>query len=148
MIENTSAHTAHMWCVFQREDLYSKRRWRRVQHLADVFWNRWKKEYLLTLQQRQKWTKPCRNLKVGDVVLVKNDNLPRNQWKLARVEETLPSDDGFVRKVILAIGTATFDKCGRRTQEVQYLERPIHKLVLIQPQDREFPTEEPDELVA
>ena len=134
--------------VFQREDLYSKRRWRRVQHLADVFWNRWKKEYLLTLQQRQKWTKPCRNLKVGDVVLVKNDNLPRIQWKLARVEETLPSDDGFVRKVILAFGTATLDKCGRRTQEVQYLERPIHKLVLIQPQDREFPTEEPDELVA
>ena len=34
--------------------------------------------------------------------------------------------------------TDTFDKCGRRTQEVPYLERPIHKLVLIQPQNREF----------
>ena len=134
--------------VFQREDLYSKRRWRRVQYLADMFWNRWRKEYLLTLQQRQKWIKPHRNFVVGDIVLVKDDNLPRNQWKLARVKETLPSDDGFVRKVILAVGTTTLDKCGRRTQEVQYLERPIHKLVLIQPQDQEFPTEEPDELVA
>ena len=67
---------------------------------------------------------------------------------MARVKETLPSDDGFVRKVILVVGTTTLDKCGRRTQEGQYLERPIHKLVLIQTQDREFPTEEPNELVA
>ena len=66
---------------------------------------------------------------VGDVVLMKDDDLPRNQWKLVRVEENLPSEDGFVRKVMLAIGTTTLDRCGRRTQEVQYLERPIHKLV-------------------
>ena len=105
--------------VFQRADLYSRKRWRRVQHLANEFWNRWKKEFLQTLQTRQKWIKPQRNLRIGDVVLVKDDDLPRNQWKLARVEETLPSEDGYVRKVTVAIGTHLLDSRGRRTHEVQ-----------------------------
>lgn len=30
-------------CVFQRADVYSRKRWRRVQHLAGQFWDRWKK---------------------------------------------------------------------------------------------------------
>ena len=34
--------------VFQREDLYARRRWRRVQYLANLFWTRWKKEYLVS----------------------------------------------------------------------------------------------------
>ena len=94
---------------------------------------------------RQKWAKPQRNLVPGDIVVVKDDHLPRNEWKLARVEQTLPSDDGFVRRVILAVGTRLLDNQGRRTHEVQRLERPVHKLVLILPQDREFPVEEPSE---
>ena len=40
--------------VFQRVDVYMRRRWRRVQYLANLFWTRWKREYLLTLQQRAK----------------------------------------------------------------------------------------------
>lgn len=35
---------------FQKNDVYMRRRWRRVQYLANLFWTRWKKEYLLTLQ--------------------------------------------------------------------------------------------------
>ena len=29
---------------FQRADLYSKKRWLRVQHLANKFWTRWRKD--------------------------------------------------------------------------------------------------------
>lgn len=47
---------------FQRADLYLRKRWRRVQHLANEFWVRWKKEFLHTLQLRQKWIRPRRNL--------------------------------------------------------------------------------------
>ena len=129
--------------VFLREDIYLRRRWRRVQHLANVFWERWKKEFLLTLQPRKKWIKPQRNMVVNDVVIVKDENAPRNVWRLARVEEVFPSDDGLVRKVKLAIATRSLDKKGRRTKEVQYLERPVHKLVLVHEGDREFPDEEP-----
>ena len=36
--------------VFNRPDLYSRRRWRRVQHIAGEFWFRWRKEFLQSLQ--------------------------------------------------------------------------------------------------
>ena len=41
--------------VSERPDIFSKRRWRRVQHIANKFWARWKKEFLCQLQFRQKW---------------------------------------------------------------------------------------------
>ena len=93
-----------------------------------------------TLQTRQKWIKPQRNLKIGNIVLVRDDDLPRNQWKLARVDETLPSDDGCIRKVTVAIGTYLLDSRGRRTHEVPRLKRPIHKLVLIVPKTTNSPS--------
>lgn len=62
--------------VFQREDLYSRKRWRTVQHLANEFWYRWKREFLQTLQTRSKWIKPHRNMKIGDIVLLKEEKLP------------------------------------------------------------------------
>ena len=36
---------------FQRPDLYSRKRWRRVQFLANEFWNKWKKIFLQSSQQ-------------------------------------------------------------------------------------------------
>ena len=36
--------------VFQPADVYCRKRWRRVQHLANEFWSRWRKEFLLSLQ--------------------------------------------------------------------------------------------------
>ena len=38
--------------VFNKEDVYSRRRWRQVQYMSDIFWKRWLKEYLPTLQER------------------------------------------------------------------------------------------------
>ena len=64
---------------FKREDLYCRRKWRRTQHLAQEFWSRWSKEYLQQLQARIKWTRPKRNFKVGDVVLLKENQSPRNR---------------------------------------------------------------------
>lgn len=46
---------------FQRGDLYSRKRWRRVQYLTNEFWIRWRKEFLNTLQTRDKWTSSKRN---------------------------------------------------------------------------------------
>ena len=59
---------------FQKEDLYARKRWRRVQHLANEFWQRWRKEFLTSLQQRQKWTDVQRNFQIGDVVLLRDDS--------------------------------------------------------------------------
>jgi hypothetical protein len=61
--------------IFVHQDLYSRRRRRRAQYLADQFWIRWKNEYLQSLQSRSKWNKRHSNLEVGDIVLMKDDTL-------------------------------------------------------------------------
>ncbi|PFX14897.1 hypothetical protein AWC38_SpisGene20907 [Stylophora pistillata] len=132
---------------FKRADLYLSKRWRRVQYLANEFWNRWRKEFLQSLQPRKKWIAVRRNLQVNDIVIVIDESLPRNRWKLARVHETFPNDDGLVRKVKMAIATECLDDSGRPTKPTAYLERPVQKVVLLLPCDRVadqgIPTEEP-----
>ncbi|XP_073718035.1 uncharacterized protein [Misgurnus anguillicaudatus] len=66
---------------FVKEDMYAAKRWRRVQFLTEQFWSRWKKEYLLNVSTRQKWHVPRRNLQIDDIVIIKEDTLPRNQWQ-------------------------------------------------------------------
>lgn len=134
---------------FQTADKYCRKRWRRVQHLANEFWARWKKEYLLGLQQRQKWTKSQKNVCVDDVVIVKDENLPRNKWQLARVQSVNKSADGRVRTVQLALASS-LDSKGRRVGEMRTLERPVQKLVLLMSKDEQearvpgqIPAEEP-----
>jgi hypothetical protein len=96
-----------------------RRRWRQVQYLADVFWTRWVKEYLPSLQQRQKWLDPVRNFEVGDLVLILNENSPRYQWPLGIVTDTNKGPDGLVRSVQVRTKTGTYT-------------RPIHKLCLLE----------------
>lgn len=98
---------------FQQADLYLSKRWRRVQYLANEFQNRWKKEFLQSLQLRQKWIPVQRNLQVDDIIIVKDESLPRNRWKLGRVDETYPNDDGLIRKVRVVIATDSLDDSGR-----------------------------------
>jgi Pao retrotransposon peptidase/Family of unknown function (DUF5641)/Putative peptidase (DUF1758)/Integrase core domain/Integrase zinc binding domain len=76
-------------------------RWQQVQHMTQAIWKRWYKDYLNELQQRRKWNKEQPDIKVGDMVILKDDNLPPSQWMLARVAEVHPTDDNKVRTVSL-----------------------------------------------
>lgn len=76
-------------------------RWQLVQQAQRSFWNTWSREYLHQLQQRPKWNRPERNLKNGDLVLIKEKNLPPQSWISARVLDTYPGQDGIVRVVSL-----------------------------------------------
>lgn len=116
---------------FQQTDVYSRKRWRRVQYLLNVFWSRWKLEYLSQLQSRQKWNTKQRNVSVGDVVILKEDESPRNRWPCAIVDEVYPSDDGNVRKVRVRMADSNIDKNGVRIKSQSILERPIHKCVVL-----------------
>ncbi|KAK3736788.1 hypothetical protein QZH41_011735, partial [Actinostola sp. cb2023] len=88
---------------FIPSDLYARRRWRRVQYLADQFWKRWRREYLQSLQFRRKWHQPQRNLLREDVVLVKEEGEHRNDWPMGRVTEAIKSEDGRVRKAVVRV---------------------------------------------
>ncbi|CAL8088659.1 unnamed protein product [Calicophoron daubneyi] len=74
-------------------------RWKQANHLASVFWKRWSREYLSTMQARQKWMTTARNLQEGDVVLVISESLPKGKWPLGIVNKCFPGTDGLVRMV-------------------------------------------------
>ena len=106
--------------VFASSDLYSRRKWRQVQYLADIFWKRWTKEYLPCLQERQRWSKVQRNHSVGDIVLVADEGLSRNTWPLDRIVEVQRNKkDNLVRSVKVTTKNTT-------------LERPVTKIVLLE----------------
>ena len=103
---------------FQKNDLYSRKRWRRVQHLANEFWHRWKKEYLVTLQSRNKWTSIQRNAKIGDIVLIKDENVRRADWFMGRICDVETDSQGMVRSAEIKTESTT-------------LRRPISKLIFL-----------------
>ncbi|UYV80338.1 hypothetical protein LAZ67_18002516 [Cordylochernes scorpioides] len=94
-------------------------RWKLIQKARDVLWQRWSREYLNNLQQRSKWKKPSSNLKVGDLVLVKDFPMPSLQWSLGRITKVSPGADGNVRVVEL------------QTEKQHHLIRPISKIALL-----------------
>jgi len=51
-------------------------RWSRVQSMVQSLWERWSNDYITSLQQRGKWHKQCPNINVGDLVIIKETNIP------------------------------------------------------------------------
>ena len=117
---------------FETTEVYGRKMWRKVQQFAEEFWKLWKADYLQGISRRQKWelTKP--NLEKGDIVLLIEDNVPRNQWPYGIVDETTISSDGKVRTVRVRLANRLIDKKGRVMHSGTTLQRPIQKLVLLQ----------------
>jgi hypothetical protein len=84
-------------------------RWQLLQQMSQHFWQRWSNEYLTTLQQR---SKPAirANVQIGMIVLLKEDNLPPQQWLLGRIIELHPGADGIVRVVSVKTKTSIFKR--------------------------------------
>nr|CAI5858893.1 unnamed protein product [Callosobruchus analis] len=74
------------------------------------FWSRWKKEYLMELQNRQKWQHPQPNLCAGQMVVLREDNTPPLLWKLGRIVEVVPGPDGLCR--VVKVRTSTGENLG------------------------------------
>ena len=74
-------------------------RFQLVQSISQHFWRRWHTEYLHTLQQRSKWTSRSDPPAVGDLILLKKDNLPPLKWKRGRISALRPGKDGIVRVI-------------------------------------------------
>ena len=91
-------------------------RWKRVLQITQAFWKRWSHEYLQTLQRRAKWHNIENNVKIGDIVLIKNELVPPSEWPLARIVELHPGRDRVVHVVTVETAKATY-------------KRPIAKIV-------------------
>ena len=97
-------------------------RTKHINKLLSNFWNTWSKEYLIGLREFHKDHNriPERQISLGEVVLVE-DKLPRNRWKMAVVTELYKGKDNYVRGCKLRTLT-------RNTSRISYLNRPVNKL--------------------
>ena len=96
--------------VFGDGDLTSRKRWRHGQRLADQFWRRWRREYLPTLTARRKWTAEGDDMRVGDLVLVVDNDAPRGMWSLGRIIQPISSADGRVRAAVVKTATGEYTR--------------------------------------
>ena len=97
---------------------YSRKRWKRVQYLANEFCTRWKSEFLQGLQSRSKWKRgEQRSFRIGDIILLKDELSARCSWSLCKVVEIYPSVDGKVRSVKLLVGSKKLDNKGKQVGE-------------------------------
>lgn len=101
------------------------KRYEFIQELYRSFWDQWSHEYLTRLQQRPKWKRQHPNLKVGQIVVIKEDNLPPTKWVLGRIMETFQGKDGLVRSAMVRLNKKTI------------VSRPIHKLCLLPIEDND-----------
>ncbi|XP_055623167.1 uncharacterized protein LOC129766614 [Toxorhynchites rutilus septentrionalis] len=74
--------------------------WNHIQHLLDIFWRRWTREYLPTLTRRPKWCGEAKPIVEGQLVLVVGDGR-RNEWTRGRIIQTIKGSDGRIRQAII-----------------------------------------------
>ncbi|XP_026109799.1 uncharacterized protein LOC113082140 [Carassius auratus] len=117
--------------TFDMKDMY-KKQWQHVQVLADTFWKRWRQEYLSVLQPRRKWTHDKDDIQEGDVVLLKDEQVKRNEWPIGFITKIFPSEDKKVRKVEVKV-------VKQGTSRVYF--RPVTQLILLLSQSSDTKTD-------
>ena len=102
--------------------------WRRGQVYLNNFWRIWSNDYLQIL--RETHTNNLKPIKgqvnripnIGEVVILKEDLIPRGRWKLGRIEELIESSvDGVHRAAVVRISS------GKRLKRPYRLIYPLEK---------------------
>lgn len=68
-----------------------------LQQMIHQFWVKWSGDWLSHLQARPKWHTERENLQTNDLVIIKDDRLPPNEWILGRITELHPGADELIR---------------------------------------------------
>lgn len=87
----------------------------KLQQVQQQFWKVWYHDYLHTLQPRPVNFREESPVKLGDLVLIKESNLPPLKWMMGRIIALFPGKDKVVRNV--KVKTAT----GEKERHVKYL---------------------------
>ena len=103
------------------QDCSSRRRFLFIQRLNDSFWKIWIRDYFPSLMIRQKWHTQKRNLKIGDIVLIRDLNAIRGCWQLGQVTTVFPDSNQVIRKVKLKYKIPTNKNYSTAIRAVQSL---------------------------
>lgn len=76
--------------------------------LVKSFWNRFKLEYLHSLQMRSKWNTSSNSPAVGMIVLINVENSPPLHWPLGIITKLFPGNDGVARVAEVKTSTKTY----------------------------------------
>ena len=115
------------------------RKLRHHRKLLENYARQWRTEYLQSLRENSHASlNQQAKIAVGDIVVVQNDKTKRNFWKLAKVEELLPGEDGVVRAAVIKT-------CSDNANRVQLLRRSVKHLIPLEvrsslPVDESNPT--------
>lgn len=93
-----------------------------LEQFANKCWRRFIMEYLPELTCRTKWYEKAQPLRVGDIVVIVDQKLPRNNYPKARVVEVFPGPDGQIRRAKIQTNNTI-------------LERPTSKLAVLNIRD-------------
>ena len=96
----------------------------------DSFWTTWSEKYIRSLPSLGNG-KSKMDLKVGSVVLIREEGLPRLKWPLAKVSDIIRSKDGLIRAVKL------------KTEKSE-LTRSVKKLHSLEVSEMVTPSDTPD----
>lgn len=95
------------------------RRFQLMRSQFQLFWVRWSKEYLPQLHKRNRWTSSGQAIAVGELAVLKEDNVPPLQWKLVRITALHPGADGKTRVATIKLSSGA------------ELKRPVVKLAVL-----------------
>ena len=76
-------------------------KWKQVQNIANMYWNRWLEEYIPTLSPHSKWARQPRDFKISDLVTIKLKyiHIPPNHWPLGVVIEAFVGSNDIILSV-------------------------------------------------
>lgn len=98
--------------------------WQHIQKMKADLWKRWSHEYLNEMNVKSKWhTGSSELIKIGTLVVIRDDNLPPLRWSLGRVVEVHPGADGIVRVIQVQTKNGIFTRGVKRVSPL-----PIEEL--------------------
>ncbi|XP_046462902.1 uncharacterized protein LOC124209084 [Daphnia pulex] len=87
--------------------------------LTADFKKRWHTEYLQERALHFKHQHRVEPIRIGEVVLIQEDNMKRRQWDIGVIKETIPSSDGVVRQILLRTASGQLRRPVQRLCELE-----------------------------
>ena len=105
------------------------------------FTKRFVKEYVLALQETHSYSshknrRAACSLKVGDLIIIKEDIIPRLSWKRGVVDQLVTGHDSAVRGAIIRTKSKT-------AKETTFIKRPLQLIVSLEADQLETKQQEP-----
>ncbi|GFV64388.1 integrase catalytic domain-containing protein [Trichonephila clavipes] len=102
------------------KEIYLKK-WEKITKTVQLMWKFWHRNYCNQMQQSYKWTFEKNNIKVGDLLLLIEENFPSCKWLLGRIIQVYLGDDNKIRVVK---EKTQFSTCKRAVSKVCVLPMP------------------------